>query len=147
MKNSFFVSIVVFWCGFLSLHAEEKNNLAKQYEFQRLTLQRSWHYASLLVDVGSPEVQREHARTMATAAFHYWVMKKSNLIEEMPIYEAQVRKTFKDKKLDPELLNDPLCRFSANTPRYSLPNFNMSDEDYKKLADEFKEFFLEGISK
>lgn len=142
MNNLILRSIVGMLCVCLNSYADEKVNLDRQNEFQRFTLQRSWHYASLLIGAGSPEVQQEHARTMVTAVFHYWMMRKNNLIEEMATYEAQVRRTFKDKKLDHELLNDPLGRFTSGAPRYSLSGFNVSDEEYRKIVPKFKDFVL-----
>jgi hypothetical protein len=133
--------IVLFICS--NLHANEIDDDAKKYEFQKITLQRSWHYASMVINEGSPEVQKEHARTMVSAAFHYWLMRKNELIKEMEIYEAQIRKTFKDKKLDAELLNDPLGRLSPGRPSYFLKHFNINDDQYLQMIPEFKKFILE----
>ena len=142
MKNLIVRFIVGVFCISFNLYADENGNTDKQNEFQRITLQRSWHYASLLRKEGSLDIQQEHARTMVIMAFHYWIMKRHNLIERMAIHESQIKNSFKAGDLNLELLKDPLGRFTADSPRYGLPGFNLTDEEYKKLLPEFKDFII-----
>lgn len=141
MKNLILRVLIGVVCLSANSYADESKNTDTKNEFQRITLQRSWHYASLLTKEGSVEVRKEHARTMVTMAFHYWIMRRHNLIEKMTIYESQIKKSFKDGDLNLELLKDPLGRFTSDMPSYTLPGFNFTDEEYKKIIPEFKDFF------
>lgn len=58
----------------------------------------------------------------------------------MTIYESQIKKSFKAGDLNLELLKDPLGHFTLDMPSYTLPGFNFTDEEYKKIIPEFKDF-------
>lgn len=119
-----------------SIKDEENYDLIRKQSFESLVYTRSWSAWIWRLKFGNenPEVKVSIEKSMVAHAFNYWILTKKKLIDSVPVYEMQIRKSFSEGDIPLERLNDPL------SAPYGIAGPQLAKDDYQKLALEFKRF-------
>ncbi len=118
-------------------HADQNANRVKA--FHQMSMTRGWELGLWRI-----KNEREHDNSaklfklsMTAEAFRYWVLVREGLVDNSPVFEEQIRRSFSNGDLDASTLKNPLNRDSNNSGGFGV-GFLLTAENYKILSREFE---------
>jgi len=137
--------LIILFVSISQLTAEVENKNTQDHlvkEFKSLTYTRGWVFGMLRVNNSDQSLHEEilFSWSMTAYAFNYWLLSRNGYIEIDEVFDHLIIRTFKNKELSIESMNDPLMRYKDNVGAFSSRIANLTNSDYDKFVADFKNF-------
>jgi len=112
--------------------------------FKSITYTRGWVFGMLRVKNSDQSLDEEmkFSWSMTAYAFNYWLLSRNGHVEIDEVFDNLIIRTFKDKELPLDSLNDPLMRNNEHGGVFAPYIVDLSDDNYNILVQRFKNFVL-----